>query len=221
MNLKSLLFVSANLLIVGNMAAQTVEILDDTQPGIIEATINGDTNADGTRVDPNKIYELKAGKIYIQNGPIIVDNPGGTITIRGAAGGPKPVWLKEQVGGIAVGENKINSSLSSKHSVDKNKENTGVLPNNAFVLSGDRSYASGLEELVYSSIVLCLGSCAGEIRNGVKIIYRNNYFRDMFNFSQWWGGRIGECKHDIDSLIIENKHHDRLWIAVAESEICY
>ena len=77
MNLKTLLFVSANLLIAGNLMAQSITVIDGGQAnaGLLEATINGDTAADGSRVDPNRIYELKAGEFYIEHGPIIVDNP--------------------------------------------------------------------------------------------------------------------------------------------------
>ena len=202
MNLKSLLFVSANLLIAGNLAAQTVVILDDTQPGIIEATINADTLANGDRTDPNTIYELKAGKIYIQNGPIIVIIQGYYYYPRCGRRTKTSMGKKEQVDGNAVGENKINSSLSFLNIQYENKENTGVLPNNAFILSGN-GHTLRVEDCLFEHCAL-LAFMAGEIRNGAKIIYRNNYFRDMFNFSQWWGGRIGECKHDIDTLIIEN-----------------
>jgi hypothetical protein len=40
--------------------------------------------------------------------------------------------------------------------------------------------------------------------NGAKFKFTNSYFRNMFYQGQWWGGRIFQCKHPIDTLWVEN-----------------
>ncbi len=204
MNLKSLLFVSANLLIAGNLVAQTVKIIDGGQAndGLLEATINGDTTATGERNDPNTIYELKADEFYIQHGPILVDNPTGTLTIRGQRGGAKPVILKMPLAEVAVGENTINSSLSFINIQYENMETSNALPTSSFNINGPNHRLLVEDCLIENSSLIVFN--AGNVTSGAKIILRNNYFRDLNDFSQWWGARAAECKNAIDSLVIEN-----------------
>ena len=38
--------------------------------GILESTINADTNATGARVNPNRVYALNEGQVYYQLAPI-------------------------------------------------------------------------------------------------------------------------------------------------------
>jgi hypothetical protein len=205
MNLKSLLFVSANLLIAGNLIAQEDIIVIDGgagNGGLLEATINGDTTAAGDRVNPNRIYELKADEFYLQHGPILVDNPTGTITIRGQKGGGKPVILKQVVDEINIGQNEINSSLTFQNIQYENMETDNTVPWVAFAINGDNHRVLVEDCLIEFSQGIVFN--AGNVTKGAKIILRNNYFRDMNDFSQWWGARAAECKYAIDSLVIEN-----------------
>ena len=39
---------------------------------------------------------------------------------------------------------------------------------------------------------------------GAKFRITNSYFRNMFFPGQWWGSRIFQCKHPIDTLWVEN-----------------
>ena len=204
MNLKSLLFLSGNLLIAGNLIAQTVTVIDGgiANAGLLEATINADTNADGERVDPNRIYELKAGEFYIEQGPIIVDNPDGTITIRGQKDGPKPVILKVPLNEVAIGQSDINSSLTFQNIQYHNMETSNSVPWVTFAINGDNHRLQVEDCLIENSQGIVFN--AGNVTMGAKIILRGNYFRDLNDFSQWWGARAAECKYAIDSLVIEN-----------------
>ena len=140
MNLKTLLFVSANLLVAGNLLAQEDVIIIDggaSNGGLLEATINGDTTATGERINPNRIYELKKDEFYLQHGPIIVDDSTGTITIRGQKGGAKPVILKQVVDEINIGQNEIKASLTFQNIQYENMETDNTVPWVAFAINGN------------------------------------------------------------------------------------
>jgi hypothetical protein len=205
MKLKSLLFVMANLLLAFNLIAQEDIIVIDggaSKGGLLEATINGDTTATGERNNPNRIYELKADEFYLQHGPIIVNNPDGVVTIRGQQGGAKPVILKQPLNEVAIGQNEITSSLTFQNIQYENMETSNVVPWVAWAINGDNHSVIVEDCLIEFSQGIVFN--AGNITKGAKIILRNNYFRDMNDFSQWWGARAAECKYAIDTLIIEN-----------------
>jgi hypothetical protein len=66
MKLRTLLtFVGALFLTVALVAQEDIIVIDGglENGGSIETTINGDTLSDGTRANPNRIYELKAGGV--------------------------------------------------------------------------------------------------------------------------------------------------------------
>jgi hypothetical protein len=205
LKLKSLLLVFANSLLAGNVIAQEDIIVIDGgagKGGLLEATINGDTTDTGERVNPNRIYELKADALYLQHGPIIVYNPDGVLTIRGQEGGAKPVIIKQPLDKVPVGQNEINSNLTFKNIQYENMETSNALPWVAFDINGDNPRVD-IEDCL-------IENCASKVfdlsnaSKGAKIILRGNYFRDLNDFSQWWGARAAECKFAIDTLIIEN-----------------
>jgi hypothetical protein len=205
MKLKPFPLFFSGLLIAGNLIAQENVIVIEggaDKGGLLEATINGDTTETGERNNPNRIYELKAGEIYYQQKPIIVNNPDGVLTIRGQTGGPKPVIIKQPLDEVPVGQNVINSSLTFLNIQYENMETDHNLPWSAFYINGD-NHRLDVEDCLIEN---CNGIIfnAGGITKGAKIILRGNYFRDMNDFSQWWGARAVECKYAIDSLVIDN-----------------
>jgi hypothetical protein len=90
---------------MGLANAQRVVPIAPTAFGIINDTIEGDTLANGDRVDPNTIYELERGldKYYVFNGTLT--NVGYHLHIRAEAGeGPRPKLVPGLLeGGISVG----------------------------------------------------------------------------------------------------------------------
>ncbi len=205
MKLKSLLFSFANLLIAATLVAQEDIIVIPgglENGGLLEATINGDTTAAGERNNPNRIYELEANSFYLEHGPIIVDNPDGVITIRGQEGGAKPVILKVPLEEVAIGQSTINSSFVFQNIQYHNMETNNALPWVTFAINGDNHHLLVEDCLLENSMGIIFN--AGNVTQGAKIILRGNYFRDLNDFSQWWGARAAECKYAIDTLIIEN-----------------
>jgi hypothetical protein len=205
MKLKTLLFVFAGLLIAGSLIAQDITVIDGglANAGLLNTTINGDTNADGTRVNPDRIYELKAGEFYIQNAPIVVYNPTGTITIRGQEGGTKPVWVKTAKEEINVGSNSIQGSLTMQNIHYQNMQTDNrALPWIAFNFTGDSVHLLVEDCLVEfcNGIIWSLNN----IQTGAECVIRNSYFRDFNDFTQWWQARVVQCKVPMDKFIMEN-----------------
>lgn len=205
MKFKTLLFVFAGLLVAGSLIAQDVTIIDGglANAGLLETTINADTNPDGTRVNPDRIYELKAGEFYIQQAPINVNNPDGTITIRGQEGGTKPVWVKQALEEVDVGTNSIAGSLTMQNIHYQNMQ----IDNRALVWSAFDLTADSAHLLVEDCMV---EFCNGIIWNlnpvvtGAEIVVRNSYFRDLNDFGQWWASRVVQHKVPTDMFIFEN-----------------
>jgi hypothetical protein len=204
MKLKYLPIVFSSLLLAGDMIAQSVQVIEGGagKAGLLESTINGDTTETGERVDPLRIYELKADEVYYQHGPIHVINPDGVLTIRGQEGGAKPVIIKQPLNEVPVGENIINSSLTFLNIQYENMQTDSVVPLVAFVINGD-NHRLDVEDCLIENCRMILFNAEG-VTKGARIILRGNYFRDLNDFSQWWGGRAVECKNAIDSLVIDN-----------------
>jgi len=205
MKFKILLIVFVNLMMVTALFAQEdIMVIEGGQEngGIIETTINGDTTSTGDRVNPNRIYELKAGQYYLQHAGINVDNPDGTITIRGQEGGPKPVIIKMPLEEIAVSPNNINSSLVLQNIQYHNMETNNNIQWAAWKITGDNHHLT-LENNLFENIHGMLFNM-NNVQKGAEIYIKNNYFRDSHNFAQWWGGRVVQCKVPVDVLMFEN-----------------
>ncbi|KPL11232.1 MAG: hypothetical protein AMS26_20415 [Bacteroides sp. SM23_62] len=205
MKLKTLLFVFAGLLITGSLIAQDIIVIDGglANAGELETTINGDTASDGSRLNPNRIYELKAGEYYIQNAPINVNNPDGTIIIRGQTGGTKPIWVKTSLEEVNVGSNQIASSLTMQniHYQTMQMDNR-ALPWSAFNITVDSAHL-----LVEDCLVEFCNGIIWNMNNvsaGAELEIRNSYFRDFHDFTQWWQARVAQCKVPVDKFIFEN-----------------
>ena len=185
-------------------ASQQVIVIPSGQSnaGLLETTINGDKDANGDRINPNRIYKLEAGFHFVQSA-IDVNNDTGTITIEGAAGGTKPVIIPLVVADVAPERNEINSNLTLKnvHMQGRNTEGAywgGQMWN---VKGNDRSLI--VEDCVMESA--SRGFYLQEVPQGLTMEFRNNYFRDFHDASQLWAGNVMDAKNiPIESFIFEN-----------------
>ncbi len=207
MKLRHLLLLTVGVFISALLIAQEDVIVIDggaSNGGSIETTINGDTLADGTRANPNRIYELKAGEFYLQHSAINVNNPDGTITIRGQEGGRKPVIIKQPLNEVAIGTNQINSSYVVQNVHWQVMQTDNVLPWSHTNINGD-NHTLLVEDCFYE---FCNGIIwnMNNVQAGAEATIRNSYFRDMQNGSgsQWWAGRVLQNKVPTDLLIFEN-----------------
>ena len=103
---------------------------------------------------------------------------------------------------IAIGQSDINSSFTFQNIQYENMETSNVVPWVTFAINGDNHRLLVEDCMIENSQGIVFN--AGNVTKGAKIILRNNYFRDLNDFSQWWGARAAECKYAIDSLVIEN-----------------
>jgi len=185
-------------------------IIINSGPGILEATINGDIT-NNARNNPNRVYLLQKNQIYVQNSPIAVINPTGTLTIVGESGGRKPIIVMNPVNGKAIGQNTVQGSIKFVNihyqgmQLDKTQNNE-----NWFMTTG--SATPGGPKLPQ---VLTIDSCLFEFTNidffecngwtnGAKFFITNSYFRNLFHPQQWWGSRVYMCKNPVDTLWVEN-----------------
>jgi len=206
MKIRTLLLSIAGLFAAGSLMGQAiVEVVPGE--GTLESTINADTTATGERTDPNTIYELVPGGVYLMNSGIKFTALGGTLTLRMKADAPadskKPIILRIIKEGVEVSNSSIAASLVMENIHYQGMElTTAQLPWAAFNMSGDNS-------------TLTVDNCLVEFQNGItwnmnsvasgaKISVRNSYFRDMNNFGQWWQSRVVQCKVPVDEFIFEN-----------------
>lgn len=170
--------------------------------GKLETIINGDTTATGERVNPNRIYELESNTFHIQHSPIRIHNPDGTLIIRGEKEGTKPVIVKQAVNEVDIAVNQINGSLTLQNLQYQGMQLSGHINYRFWEMEGtDRKLV--VEDCLFENafgMVFNLNPCL----KGLKIVMRNNYWRDLFNHKMRWEHRIFTAKVPVDTLIFEN-----------------
>lgn len=187
---------------------QEVVVIDETTPGQLEHIINNDTIEGGNRANPNRVYMLKAGQIYVQVGQI---NFGGDIdtaavlNIVGEEGGARPMVLMNPGAGNGKFSNVINGSLTVKNlywgGTNLNGESTSLFT----VRRGNqRVIAEGLvvENMWGGTLFQCRG-VTGEL----DLYIKNCYFRDNSQLANSWNHSIlarGDNGEAIDTLWVEN-----------------
>lgn len=188
--------------------------------GLLESTINGDTTGAGTRVNPNRVYALNEGQYYFQTAPIMVNNPTGTLNVCGvpsAYGRTKPVILIANTGSTHVvvhlrGTNLVYGSLKFENIYYVSRELDGYQNGELFYCGTKNKLPQSLtiNNCMFEFCILDLFDCTSEPDAiggwpyGAKFRITNSYFRNMFNPGQWWGSRVFQCRHPIDTLWVEN-----------------
>jgi hypothetical protein len=190
--------------------------------GLLETTINGDTVVSGAnsgqRVNPNRVYALERGKVYYQNSAIWVNNPAGKLTIVGYGNKslPMPIILIQQRNVPIIieyeGSNVVYGSIKIESIHWQTMALDGYLRNELFYCGTKDKLPQSLtiDNCLFEFCNIDLFDCTDEQGAiggwpyGAKFRITNSYFRNMFNVGQWWGSRIFQCKHPIDTLWIEN-----------------
>jgi len=206
MKIRTLLLSIAGMLFTASLWGQTVVQVTPGE-GTLETTINADTTATGERNDPNTIYELEPGAVYLMNSVINFVGPGGTLTIRMKADAPegskKPIILKKRKDDIFIGEHVIDGSLVLENIHYQSMELTvreltwaqfNIVGNN-HTLSVDGCFFEFCWGIMWQM---------NAVEEGAKISIKNSYFRDFMYFNDWWEGRIVMCQKPVDELIFEN-----------------
>ena len=205
----------------------TIYIAGDTfhgraHAGLLESTINGDTNAAGARLNPNRVYALFQGQYYFQRAPIKVYDPTGTLIICGtpsSTGTQKPVILIEPVPKSSIVSNEYGNAVNTVYGSIKcagihyqAMQLNGAITNELFLCGTASGAAQSLEidNCLFEFCNIDLFDCTNESGavggwpSGAKFRITSSYFRNMFSPGQWWGSRVFQCKHPIDTLWVEN-----------------
>jgi hypothetical protein len=205
----SLIKAHARQLIESVSASDTLVIPGgDSNAGLMEATINGDTNATGGgRINVNRVYKLQKNTIYTQYAGINIINPTGTLIMVGETGGTKPVIVLTGVNGVDPGMNLVQGSIKLDNLHFQNQfTNDNGFNNNCFVGSTNSAklpQSVNVNNCLFEFIQLDTFSCDA-YTGGAKFKFTNCYFRNLFNTNQWWGGRVWYCKQAIDTVWVEN-----------------
>lgn len=207
MKIKTLLLGIAGLIATVSISAQTIV---SVSPGTatLESTINADTTATGERNDPNTIYELEPGGVYLCNSAIKFDSSEGTLTIRMQADAPegsrKPIICRIKENGVDVTAWTVEGGLTMKNIYYNGQELTdGSTGGSWFFNITGEDHTLLIDSCVFE-FTGNLGVFNMNVTSGANINIRNSYFRDMNNFKQWWQGRVVECRYPVDSLLFEN-----------------
>jgi hypothetical protein len=207
MKIKTLLLGIAVLFVTVSVSAQTI-VSVSPGTGTLESTINADTTATGERNDPNTIYELEPGGVYICNSGVKFDGSTGNLTIRMQSDAPegskKPIIVRMKADGVNVSSWSVEGSLTMENIYYNGKEIIDGTEAGSwlFVMTGD-NHTLSLDSCVFE-FTENLGIFDMLVSSGAKIDIRNSYFRDMNNFKQWWQGRVVECHYPIDEFLFEN-----------------
>jgi len=193
--------------------------------GSMETVINGDTTAQGGRTNPNRVYALNEGEYYYQLAPIIVNNPTGTLSICGIPslhGKTKPVILIANAGNTHVtvtgtpwgpgATNLVYGSIKFENVYYVTQELDGYQNPELFYCGTKNQLPQSLtiNNCLFEFCNVDLFDCTNESGAiggwpfGAKFFITNSYFRNMFQGGQWWGSRVFQCSHPIDTLWVEN-----------------
>jgi hypothetical protein len=191
-------------------------LLGGENAGSLETAINGDTLANGARVNPNRVYALNQGEYYFQLAPIYCYDPTGTLTIAGipsTSGTTKPVILISPPSGTNEGTNVVYGSIKCDGIHYQWMQTNGWLGNSELFYCGTANslpQSLTINNCLFEFSNIDIFDCTNETGaiggwpNGAKFKITNSYFRNMFYGGQWWGSRVFQCKHPIDTLWVEN-----------------
>jgi hypothetical protein len=191
--------------------------------GLLEWAINTDVDSLNLRVNPNRVYALYEGQVYYQTSPINVNNPTGTLTIVGVPDPEhptvttKPIILILPLNGMPIeingaATNAVYGSIKMVNIHYQAMAMDGTMENELFYCGTANNLPQSLtiDNCLFEFCNIDLFDCTNEQSAiggwpyGAKFRITNSYFRNLFYNGQWWGSRVFQCKHPIDTLWVEN-----------------
>ena len=197
--LSAFLFITI-LLISGSIFAQRI-VKVPQGVGTLNNTINGDTLANGQRVDPNTIYELARGGYYITIGTI--SNSGYHLKIRAEEGGGKRPIIRPGVvgGGVSTIPFQAKGDLTLDGVYVTNLDEQGALLLQIIRLSTDFINLTILNSHLDRS-----GQSAIRCDNKItSITIKNSIVSNIGTMQSPDNGRVVDGRgQPIDNLVMEN-----------------
>ncbi len=176
--------------------------------GLLETIINDDTDENGNRVNPNRVYMLKANTVYFQNSAIEfggASDSTSTLNIIGEEGGNIPIIMMSPLDGVAQFENLVHGSLTIKNVY---WPCTNVKGGGATLFKMYRNDITVRAENIITD--MAFRSSPFHFRNvlgKMSLIIKNCYFRDNSQYANSWNYGIyqrGDNGEPFDTLWVEN-----------------
>ena len=172
-------------------APDTVWIPNDMNAGTVNNVIQGDTLANGNRVNPNRIYLLHRGGYYSLNGPLVT-KIGTHLRLEG-----QPAPSSGMDSGMAVIVEGVRAGQEYPHIIDNYGDlslkniwlmyvlNTGQQTWTDLSMQSD-STKGYFENCIFD---WDMGICVMAYGRHISLTFRNCIFRNCIDPSQWWAGR--------------------------------
>jgi len=212
MKAKILVCLITSLLVASRLfgAPGDTTVIVNSAAGVLESTINSDVT-NNVRNNPNRVYVLQKNQIYVQNAPIAIINPTGTLTIVGESGGRKAIIVMNPINGKPIGQNTVQGSIKLVNihyqgmQLDKTQNNENWFMTTGPATPGGPNLPQSLtiDSCLFEFTNIDFFECNGWT-NGAKFFITNSYFRNLFHPGQWWGSRVFMCKNPVDTLWVEN-----------------
>lgn len=177
--------------------------------GTLETAINTDVDANGIRINPNRVYQLKAGEAYGMLSAIVFGSATGpdstaTLNIEGQLGGKLPIVYQDPANGANAFRNEVYGSLSLKNIFFQVTALNGSC-NELFrqFKTDPRLYVENvIAEGEKNNDMFNFGDCRGKLR----AYFKNSYFRDNTQFSNPWNFAVFSPGNQVlvDTLWVEN-----------------
>ncbi|MCF8361617.1 MAG: T9SS type A sorting domain-containing protein [Prolixibacteraceae bacterium] len=180
------------------------------EPGTatLETAINSDVDADGARINPNRVYQLKAGGIYLMSSKIMfgsATDTTSTLIIIGEEGGKKPMVLINPIDDGDSFTNEMRGSLTLKN-VFWGATALNNTAKHTFEFFGD-NHDVRVDNVVFENSANGNSFHMKKSHGVSNIIIKNSYFRDFTSESMApWGGSVyyKSMGDAIDTLWVEN-----------------
>ena len=176
--------------------------------GQLEFIINNDVAEDGvTRLNPNRIYQLNADAVYIQQAAITFEDTTATLRIHGTEGGNLPIVLMQPLEGVDRFTNTCNGNLDIMN-VYWPAMNLNNLGGTLFNLSGalNDTRRIELDKFVTENARADVFGLRN-VKGYANVYIKNSYFRDLSQLSNSWNYVVfarGNNAEPFDTLWIEN-----------------
>jgi hypothetical protein len=192
--------------------AQDTLLVDWLAPNQTDLAINalynairGDTAANGTRLNPNRVYKLKRGGFYYNTETI--ENAGFTLRIVGEKGGstafenPPMLQLQHRTDGSNAGRLIAGrGDIVLRNLILNGKTNLGELPYEMITFNAEGAKIE-VDNCVFE---YAMWGIIGVYGQKSRLYFTNNKFRNLISHNQKWGGRGVSVWVDTDTLSFEN-----------------
>ncbi len=191
-------------------SVSVIEVGDDGAGniGVLETIINGDTDVDGKRLNPNRIYQLKAGAMYFMTSGITFGSANdtlATINIVGEEGDKKPMIFRDPTeGSFALMD--VYGNINVKNVYISALNFTNGEGGTVFNMR-TRNVRIELDGIITENSQKGAIIVARGVKGLCSFIIKNCYFRDNSQLGNSWNHSVferGDNGEQIDTLWVEN-----------------